>query len=144
MVGFRTPDETVFLADCMSSRDTLEKYGVAFIYDVEAYMETLDRVERMKASMFVPSHAEAATDITELVRYNREKANEVAERILSICEEPVNFERILQEVFQEYGLVMNFEQYALVGSTVRSYLSWLKDHGKLAVEFRDSQMLWRR
>ena len=107
-------------------------------------METLDRVERMKASMFVPSHAEAATDITELVRYNREKANEVAERILSICEEPVNFERILQEVFQEYGLVMNFEQYALVGSTVRSYLSWLKDHGKLAVEFRDSQMLWRR
>ena len=141
MVGFRTPDETVFLADCMSSRDTLEKYGVAFIYDVEAYMETLDRVERMKASMFVPSHAEAATDITELVRYNREKANEVAERILSICEEPVNFEQILQEVFQEYGLVMNFEQYALVGSTVRSYLSWLKDHGKLAVEFKDSQML---
>ena len=144
MVGFRTPYETVFLADCMSSRDTLEKYGVAFIYDVEAYMETLDRVERMKASMFVPSHAEAATDITELVRYNREKANEVAERILSICEEPVNFEQILQEVFQEYGLVMNFEQYALVGSTVRSYLSWLKDHGKLAVEFKDSQMLWRR
>ena len=26
MVGFRTPDDVVFLADCLSSRETLEKY----------------------------------------------------------------------------------------------------------------------
>lgn len=26
---------------------------------------------------------------------------------------------------------MSFEQYVLVGSTVRSYLSWLKDGGRL-------------
>ncbi|NCC68563.1 MAG: MBL fold metallo-hydrolase, partial [Clostridia bacterium] len=32
MVGFRTPDDTVFLADCISSRDTLEKYGIPFLY----------------------------------------------------------------------------------------------------------------
>ena len=29
---------------------------------------------------------------------------------------------------------MNFEQYVLVGSTARSYLSWLKDTGKWAVK----------
>ena len=34
---------------------------------------------------------------------------------------------ILQRLFTEYALTMNFEQYVLVGSTVRSYLSWLKD-----------------
>ena len=27
MVGFRTPDDTVYLADCLSSRETLDKYG---------------------------------------------------------------------------------------------------------------------
>lgn len=26
MVGFRTPDDTVYLADCLSSQETLEKY----------------------------------------------------------------------------------------------------------------------
>lgn len=45
MVGFRTPDNTVFLADCVSSRATLEKYGVTFIYDVAAYMETLVKMK---------------------------------------------------------------------------------------------------
>ena len=120
MVGFRMPDKTVFLADCVSSRETLEKYAVSFIYDVGAYLETLDMVERMEAAMFVPAHAEASADIKELVRYNRDKVHEVAERILSICEEPKCFERILQEVFIGYGLTMNFEQSVLVGSTVRS------------------------
>ena len=97
----------------------------------------------MEAVMFVPSHAAASAEVGELVRYNRNKVYEVAERILSICREPVCFEKILQEVFRDYGLSMNFEQYVLVGSTVRSYLSWLKDGGKLTAVFEDSMLLWR-
>lgn len=144
MAGFRMPDGVVFLADCISSRETLEKYAVPFIYDVGAYLQTLDLVEGMEAAVFVPSHAEAAEDINELVCYNRDQVHGIAERILSICEKPVNFEGILQEVFRGYGFVMNFEQYVLVGSTVRSYLSWLKDNGKLDAMFEDSMLLWQR
>ena len=143
MVGFGMPDGVAFLGDCISSRETLEKYGISFIYDVKAYLETLDMVEGMEAAMFVPAHAEASADIRELVRYNRDKVHEVAERILSICKEPMCFERILQEAFKSYGLSMNFEQYALVGSTVRSYLSWLKDTGRLTAAFQDSMLLWQ-
>ena len=36
MCGFRAPDDVVFLADCLSSRETLEKYRIGFIYDVSA------------------------------------------------------------------------------------------------------------
>ena len=144
MVGFRMPDNVVFLADCISSRETLDKYAVSFIYDVGAYLETLDKVEGMEAVMFVPAHADASADVKELVHYNRDKVNEVAERILSICREPLHFERILQEVFRGYGLSMNFEQYVLVGSTVRSYLSWLKYTGKLTAEFQENMLLWQK
>ena len=109
-----------------------------------AYLETLDKVEQMEAAMFVPAHADTSADVKELVCYNRDKVHEVADRILSICWEPMCFERILQEVFKGYGLSMNFEQYVLVGSTVRSYLSWLKDTGKVSAEFQDSMLLWQR
>lgn len=144
MVGFRLPDGVVFLADCISSRETLEKYAVSFIYDVGAYLETLDKVEGMEAAMFVPAHADVTKDIKGLVQYNRNKVHSIAERILSICEKWAHFERILQEVFRGYGLAMNFEQYVLVGSTVRSYLSWLKDTGKLDAVFEDNMLLWQR
>lgn len=42
---------------------------------------------------------------------------------------------ILQRLFTEYALTMNFEQYVLVGSTVRSYFSWLKDTDRLNAIF---------
>ena len=39
---------------------------------------------------------------------------------------------------------MTFEQYVLIGSTVRSYLAWLKDGGRLGIKFEDNMMLWEK
>lgn len=143
MVGFRTKEDVVYLADCLSSKETLEKYSIGFIYDVAAYLETLESVKKMEASMFVPAHAEATENIAPLAQVNIDKVWEIADKIIGLCREPACFEVILQKLFQEYGLVMNFEQYVLVGSTVRSYLSWLKDSGKIEAFFEKEMLLWR-
>ena len=92
--------------------------------------------------MFVPAHAPATDDIAGLADVNIEKVHEIADKILSICSEPICFENILQRLFSDYDLTMNFEQYVLVGSTVRSYLSWLKDNGKIKAAFTDNLLLW--
>jgi glyoxylase-like metal-dependent hydrolase (beta-lactamase superfamily II) len=144
MVGFRTPDDVVYLADCLSSRATLDKYRIGFIYDVAAYLDTLEMVKGLSARMFVPAHAQATEDIAPLARYNMDKVLEIGETITALCREPLIFEEILQKLFTEYGLTMSFEQYVLVGSTVRSYLSWLKDTGRLSCRFEDNKMLWER
>lgn len=144
MVGFRTPDGTVFLADCLSSEAALEKYQISFVYDVAAYLDTLTRVGGMEAELFIPSHAEAARDIRPLVERNKRKVYEIAERIRETCAQPSGFEAILQRLFTDYQLQMNFEQYVLVGSTVRSYLSWLKDEGEIEAVFERNRLLWRR
>lgn len=142
MIGIRTPDNTVFLADCISSQSTLEKYRISFLYDVAEYLNTLERVEHMEAAIFVPAHAEPTTDIRELTELNRNAVYEIAEDIQTLLETPMCFETLLKMLFDQYGLVMNFEQYVLVGSTVRSYLSWLKDNGNLTVLFQENQLLW--
>ena len=144
MVGYRTPDNVVFLADCLSSKETLDKYQISFIYDVAAYMTTLEKVKALDAEMFVPAHAEAAKNMESLAQYNMDKVMEIAARIVSLCRDSLSFESILQKLFAGYGLEMNFEQYALVGSTVRSYLSWLLNKGQLEICFRDGMLLWKR
>lgn len=142
MVGFRTPDDVVYLADCLSSRETLDKYRIGFIYDVAAYLDTLEKVKTMTAKVFVPSHAEATENISALAKYNIDKVQELGEKIIALCKEPLCFEKILQKLFTEYELVMNFEQYALVGSTVRSYLAWLKGSGRVNARFENNMLLW--
>ena len=144
MVGFRTPDDVVYLADCLSSRETLDKYKIGFIYDVEAYLQTLELVKSLQAKMFVPAHAAATEDIAELAQYNIDTVLEIAEKIVVLCEEPLCFEVLLKKLFDVYALKMNFEQYVLVGSTVRSYLSWLKDSGRLQAKFEDNMLLWEK
>ena len=144
MVGFRSPDDVVYLADCLSSRETLEKYRIGYIYDVGAYLATLETVKAMTAKAFVPAHAEVTEDIAPLARYNIDTVQEVGDAITALCAAPQTFEELLKALFDRYGMAMTFEQYALVGATVRSYLTWLKDMGRVAAEFADNRMLWRR
>lgn len=143
MVGFRTPDGVVFLADCLSSEQTLNKYQIGFIYDVKAYLETLERVKSMSAEIFVPAHAPVTKDIAPLTQYNIAKVHDIENKILTLCTAPICFEALLARLFDEYDLTMNFEQYALVGSTVRSYLSHLKEKARLIAEFENNTLLWK-
>ncbi|MBR6766489.1 MAG: MBL fold metallo-hydrolase [Clostridia bacterium] len=144
MVGLRTPDDVVYLADCLSSRETLEKYRVGFIYDIGAYLDTLEKAKGMRAKAFVPAHAPETEDIAELAQYNIDAVKEIAGDIRELCAEPVCFERLLKAVFDKYGMKMSFEQYALVGSTVKSYLTWLKNEGKVEARFEDNMLLWEK
>ena len=143
-VGFRSPDDVVYLADCLSSRETLDKYRIGFIYDVAAYLDTLEKVKIMQAAAFVPAHAEVTEDVAPLAQYNIDKVHEIADHMVDLCAEPVIFEELLKKLFDDYGLTLTFEQYVLVGSTVKSYLAWLKDTGRLTVLFEDNRLLWRR
>ena len=143
MVGFRTADDVVYLADCLSSQETLEKYGITFIYDVESYLKTLEMVHSMEASLFIPAHAPVTEDIADLAEYNISKVHEVAERMLAACKEAVSTDTVIQKIFQLYGLRMDAQQYVLVGSTIRSYLSWLRDKGQIDIVIDDSMLLWK-
>lgn len=144
MVGFRTADDVVYLADCVSSRETLEKYRIGYIYDVGACLATLETVKTMTAKAFVPAHAEVTENIAPLAQYNIDTVQEVGGAITALCAAPQTFEELLKALFDRYGMVMTFEQYALVGATVRSYLTWLKETGRVTAEFADNRMLWRR
>lgn len=143
MVGFRTPDNTIYLADVLTSKSTLDKYGISFLYDVESYLDSLEKIKKLEAEVFVPAHAEVSSDILELADYNIEKTKEVADRILEYCKEAHTFEEILQYLFNSYDLLLNLEQYALVGSTIRSYLSWLKNNNKLETFVEDNKLYWK-
>ena len=66
--------------------------------------------ERGTTAMFVPAHAAASESIAGLAQSNIGKVLEAADKITKICREPLCFEAILQRLFADYSLTMNFEQ----------------------------------
>lgn len=143
MCGYRTADGVWFLADCLSGANIVEKYHVNFIYDVAGYLETLDKICALEGKLFIPAHAEPTEDIRPLAELNRTKVLEIIGVITDFCREPRGFADILQQLFAHYQLTMDFNQYVLVGSTIRSYLSYLLDQGRVSAEFTDNRLLWR-
>lgn len=144
MLGIKTDDDVYFLADSLFCEETIQKYHLFFVYDVREYLNTLDFLSTLRGRLFIPSHCEAVEDITNLIKLNRNKIYEISDKICRICADTATFEDVLKGVFDEYGLAMNTNQYVLVGSTIRSYLSYLYDEGKLCFEFRDNRMYWKR
>ncbi len=144
MIGIKTSDNIYFLADSLFSQETITKYHLFFIYDVKEYLNTLDYLTTLKGKLYIPSHCEATTDISNLIKLNKNKIEEISNKIYKKCEPSATFEDILKYIFDEYNLTMNINQYVLVGSTIKSYLSYLNDENKLSYEFKENKMLWKQ
>ena len=143
MIGIKTDDDVYFLGDSLFSEETINKYHLFFIYDVKEYLNTLDRLEKIEGKYFIPSHCELSENIKDLIKLNRDKIKEILNNILEMCLAEKTFEEILKNIFDSYNLIMNTNQFVLVGSTVRSYLSYLYDEEKIKFEFKDNKMYWK-
>ncbi len=144
MAGVHTPDGVLFLGDCLFGEEILEKYGIPFIYDVESYMGTINRIRDMEARWYVPSHGPVVSDIAPLADKNLHFVEKIESRLLELLSEESGFERILKGVCDSFDIKLNAGQYALAGSTVRSFLTWLQDRGLADYSFKENRMLWSR
>ena len=99
MLGIKTDDDVYFLADSLFSAATITKYHVFFIYDVGEYLNTLDYLSTLEGKLFIPSHCEATTSLSSLIELNRNKVQETAAKIYSLCSDGLTFETILQAIF---------------------------------------------
>lgn len=144
MIGIKTSDNVYFLADSLFSEETITKYHLFFIYDAKEFLNTLDYLNTLDGSLYIPSHCEATKDISSLIELNKNKVNEIMDKLYGVCQKEMTFEDILKYIFDEYNLTMNANQYVLVGSTIKSYLSYLLDENKLCYEFKDNKMFFKQ
>ena len=142
MIGVLTPDGVLFAGDTVISQATIDKYKVFYLFDVKTHIQTLESLKQFDAKVFVPSHTEPVEDITELVDFNLKSLLEIKDIILEKLQVPTAFDELIKYLFDKFELKLTFEQYALIGSTVKSYLSWLKDEGIVNVSFDDNMMRW--
>lgn len=142
MIGIKTSDNIYFLGDSIFSEETINKYHIFFIYDVEKYLQTLDFLETLNGTFYIPSHVKPLTDLKELIKLNKNKINEICNAILNACQNPTTTEEIIKNIFDTYNLEININQYALLGSTIKSYLTYLNNQNRVEYFFKDNLLYW--
>ena len=144
MIGLKTPDGTFFAADSLFGKDILEKYKIPFIYDVAAFRKSIETVRNQDVRFVVPSHGPISGDIGETAEWNLKRVDEIEAALLEILERELSFDSVLKELCDRFGIALNGGQFALVGSTVRSFLTYLADEGSAKYLFKENYMLWSR
>lgn len=143
MIGIRTSDDIWFLGDSYLSRSFLKQYTFGFIYNVEAYIDTLKKLKEFKGALFVPSHGIIETDIVPTLEQNLRSVTEMCSMICETCREYRGQDEILQQMYERLRMHARPAQHALLSSTVKSYLTYLQDRNKLECRFVDNIMKWR-
>lgn len=143
MIGIRTSDDIWFLGDSYLSRNFLKQYTFGFIYNVEAYIDTLKKLKEFKGALFVPSHGILETDIVPSLEQNLRSVAEMCSMICETCREYRGQDEILQQMYERLRMHARPAQHALLSSTVKSYLTYLQDRNKLECRFVDNIMKWR-
>lgn len=143
MIGIRTSDDIWFLGDSYLSRNFLKQYTFGFIYNVEAYIDTLKKLKEFKGALFVPSHGIIETDIVPTLEQNLRSVAEMCGMICETCREYRGQDEILQQMYERLRMHARPAQHALLSSTVKSYLTYLQDRNKLECRFVDNIMKWR-
>lgn len=144
MQGYITKDGVFFIADAVISEKLIKKYGTFYLYDVAEYKKSLDKILEIDAHVYVPSHGNPMNkkELEVAINANKNGINEISDHILKSLYKPKIFEDILADICNEYNLQLNVNQYVLQGASVKAYISYLCDKGKISSYFTNGYMFW--
>jgi len=143
MVGFKTSDNVYFVADTVSTKETLERYPATYIVSIPKAFRTLDYLETLDGTLYIPSHTEPVANIKELTEPNRQSMLRFIDRVLKLCQEPLTHEQIVKKVFSDSTIPFNMVQYALISSTIKSYTSYLVNSEQMELLLEDYEVKFK-
>ncbi len=142
MAAIKTPDNIWFIGDGVFGEETINKYHISYIYDVEKFLNSLTILENLEGNMFIPSHTEPLESLGTICQLNRNNSAEVLNIIEDICKEPNTLEEIVAKIFEHYKIVHTVEQHFLLTATINSYITALHHRGSIHMEAKNNRLYW--
>ncbi len=143
MVGVKTEDNVIFLADSIMSEETWREHKLPFFNDVNSSIETLEMVKSLDADMFIASHAQPLEDIKELADLNISKLRERKQLLYELCNEN-SADEIFVLFMKALDIDVQSNRYQTYYVMMRHYLQALIDDKLIEGEFNGSVYIYKR
>ena len=143
MIGVKTEDNVVFLADSIMSEETWEEHKLPFFNDVNSSIETLGKVKSLEGDIFIASHAKPVTDIKELADLNICKLNERKQLLYELCNGN-SADEIFVLYMKALGIDVQGNRYQSYYTMLRHYLQALIEDKAIEGEFNGMAYIYKR
>lgn len=146
MIGILCEDnnkKVLFASDGIFGRKNIGKYWIPFLYDVKEFKNSLDTISSLNADFCIPGHGEPTSQIEETVELNKIAIISNEQCILEALKyKEQTQEDILKYVADKNEINLHIAQYMLIGCTIKAYLTFLYNEGKISYHIKENKMYW--
>ncbi|MCD3216290.1 MBL fold metallo-hydrolase [Clostridium botulinum C] len=142
-IGIITSEKVCFLGDSIFGYETLEKYPIPFLFNIEESINTLNTIKALDADFFIISHEKKvldANEIKDLADKNLERIENIKNTILELLDQPCTKEDILENIIVLNDMSTNFKQYHLDYSSISAFISYLFDNNLIDYSLEDGKL----
>ncbi len=141
MIGVRTDDNVLFLADSILSAKTWAEHKAPFFRDVNKSISTLEKIKETDADIFIPSHNEPLTDINKLADLNISKLKELKETAYGLCR-GTGFDEMFTAFLKALSLEIRTEKYVSYSVMLKNILQALVEDEKIKAVMDDGKFIY--
>lgn len=146
MVGILCENDNkkvLFASDGIFGRKNIGKYWIPFLYDVKEFKNSLDTISSLNTDFCIPGHGEPTSQIEETVELNKIAIISNEQCILEALKyKEQTQEDILKYVADKNEINLHIAQYMLIGCTIKAYLTFLYNEGKISYHIKENKMYW--
>lgn len=135
-------EDILYLADAAFGPQVLNKHGIPYFVDIDLQLKTLDYLETLNCSYYLPAHGEVVTNIKDLTKENRQYIYNIANKIREIL--PGTTVEILAKLLNSLKInVNNPGQYFLMQAATLAYISYLNNTREITWEITSNILKWK-
>ena len=146
ILNCRDKSKILFSGDALFTREEIARHWIPLIVNPNEFMNSLDKICSIEnLSYCVPSHGKVISgNIEETAELDKIAILTTKECILEALNlnDFMTAEQIIKYVAKRNSLNMNLSQYALISSTIKSYIAVLHDERKLRMKVEDNTLLF--
>lgn len=134
----------LFTGDAVEGRREMEAPKLSYLHSVTCQLATLEYLRTFPCERYLLAHDEPTAEIGGLLERNLAHIHNVIELLLGeLAASPQPAADLLAAVCRHYGLApRHLRDYALLQSTLHSYLGHLLAIGQARYEMADGKLLW--
>jgi len=137
-------DGVLFLGDMLAGEQELA-HAPPYVYSVSLKLQSLERLESLACSWYVPAHSPPRRDISTLIEGNREIILSTFDLIRTVLRQgPAEASDIVRFVCrQSHHSPRRITEFLMMQATIHSHISHLHNTGQLDFSIEDGRLLWQ-
>jgi len=144
-IGVMTKDRVIFIGDLLVGKEMLNKYDFLFIYDINEYLKSLEKLKDIDYEYIVLGHSKnimTKEESYELIDNHKKSIYKYLNQIIIELEEPIGIEELLKKIIISNNLTCNYKEFYFYKSSLMSAISYLCDLDKIGYIIKNGELLY--